>query len=196
MAEIILSIFLGIGLAASVGFRVFVPLFLLSLAAYYQLVPISENWQWIGGLPAIITLGLATLLEIAAYLIPWLDNILDTIAVPLAAIAGTIVMLSTITELSPLLTWSLAIIAGGGTASVIKTGNGSARLGSSLQTAGFANPLISIFETIGAVFMAVISFISPVIAVLLVIALLYFLRKIYRFIFPKHKSKSDKISNT
>lgn len=195
MAEIILSIFLGIGLAAAVGFRVFVPLFLLSLAAHYQIIPIAENWEWIGGVPAMVTLGLATFLEIAAYLVPWLDNALDTIAVPLAAVAGTTVMLSTITELSPLLTWSLAIIAGGGTASVIKTGNSSARLGSSLHTAGFANPVIGAIETVGAILLTVISFISPVIAVLIVVALFYFLRKIYRFVFPRHKGKANKTIN-
>lgn len=192
MGELILSICLGIGLAAAVGFRVFVPLFLLSLAAHYQWIPISESWQWIGDWPAIIALGLATLLEIAAYLIPWLDNLLDTIAIPLAAIAGTTVMLSTITELSPLLSWALAIIAGGGTASVIKTGSSSARLGSSLQTAGIANPAIGLFETLGSVLLVVISFVSPIIAVLLVIIVLYFLRKIYRFVFPKNSEKRNR----
>ena len=33
-ADTIISIFLGVGLAASVGFRVFLPLFILSLAAF------------------------------------------------------------------------------------------------------------------------------------------------------------------
>ncbi|HHC78536.1 MAG TPA: DUF4126 domain-containing protein, partial [Flavobacteriia bacterium] len=86
MTETIFSILLGIGLAASVGFRIFVPLFALSIASYYGLIPLNENWQWVGSTAAMITLGIATIVEIAAYLIPWLDNLLDTIAVPLAAI--------------------------------------------------------------------------------------------------------------
>ncbi|MCB0460994.1 MAG: DUF4126 domain-containing protein, partial [Flavobacteriaceae bacterium] len=76
--ETIFSILLGIGLAASVGFRVFVPLFTLSLASYYEIIPLNESWQWVGSMPAMITLGIATIVEIVAYVIPWLDNLLDT----------------------------------------------------------------------------------------------------------------------
>ena len=87
--ETIISIFLGIGLAASVGFRVFMPLFALSLAAYFGKWDLNESWQWIGSLAAVITLGVAMLIETFAYFIPWVDNVLDSFAVPLAAIAGT-----------------------------------------------------------------------------------------------------------
>ena len=104
MTETIISIFLGIGLAASVGFRVFVPLFALSLASYFNFWELNESWQWIGSLTAVITLGVATLVEISAYYIPYLDNLLDTIAIPLATIAGTAVMVSTVADLSPIIT--------------------------------------------------------------------------------------------
>ncbi|HBC04387.1 MAG TPA: DUF4126 domain-containing protein, partial [Aequorivita sp.] len=43
--EIVISIFLGIGLAAAVGFRVFLPLLVLSLAGYYEVIPMNESWQ-------------------------------------------------------------------------------------------------------------------------------------------------------
>ena len=85
----ILSIFLGIGLAASVGFRVFLPMFALSLAAHFNAWELNDSWIWIGSWPALITLGVAMFLEIFAYFIPWFDNLLDSIAIPLAAIAGT-----------------------------------------------------------------------------------------------------------
>jgi len=81
--ETILSIFLGIGLAASVGFRVFVPLFALSLSAYFNVLELNSSWLWLGSLTAVITFGVATLFEIFAYYIPFLDNLLDTIAIPL-----------------------------------------------------------------------------------------------------------------
>lgn len=109
-----MSIFLGVGLAASVGFRVFLPLFALSLAAYNGIWDLNANWEWIGSLSAVITLGVATLVELFAYFIPWVDNLLDSIAIPLAALAGTAVMVSTVAGLDPVVTWSLAIIAGGG----------------------------------------------------------------------------------
>ncbi|WP_321540727.1 DUF4126 domain-containing protein [Flavobacterium piscinae] len=113
--ETIISICLGIGLAASAGFRVFVPLFILSLASYLNWIPVNESWSWLGETPALIALGIAMIFEVLAYYIPFVDNILDTIAVPLAAIAGTAVMASSLVDFSPLFTWGLAIIAGGGT---------------------------------------------------------------------------------
>ena len=88
-SETIISIFLGIGLAASVGFRIFLPLFALSLASYFDVWDLNESWQWIGSLAAVITFGVATFVELFAYFIPFVDNLLDGFAVPLAAIAGT-----------------------------------------------------------------------------------------------------------
>ena len=127
-SETIISIFLGIGLAASAGFRVFLPLFALSLASYFGVWDLNDSWTWIGSLAAVLTLGIATLAEIFAYFIPWVDNALDSIAIPLAAIAGTAVMVSTVADLDPVITWSLAIIAGGGTATAIKGANAAGRL--------------------------------------------------------------------
>ena len=50
----LLSIALGIGLAASTGFRIFLPLFGLSLAAYFGLWPVNENFQWLASTPALV----------------------------------------------------------------------------------------------------------------------------------------------
>jgi len=180
-SETILSIFLGVGLAASVGFRVFLPLFVLSLAAYFEVIPLNESWQWVGSLTAIVTLGLATILEIGAYYIPWFDNLLDTIAVPLAAIAGTAVMVSTVANLDPLLTLGLAIIAGGGTATAIKGSAATTRATSSAVSAGFTNPVVSTVETGGATAMSILAISIPVLAVVVVVLLLigvfYFFKK-------------------
>ena len=185
--ETIFSILLGIGLAASVGFRVFVPLFALSLASFYEIMPLNESWQWVGSMPAMITLGIATIVEIVAYVIPWLDNLLDTIAVPLAAVAGTAVMLSTAADLDPVVTWSLAIIAGGGTATAIKTSTSTTRLASTATTGGIANPVVSTVETGTSVVMSVLSFVAPVLAIIFVVIILYLMFKVFRWFRPSKK---------
>ena len=184
MTETIISIFLGIGLAASVGFRVFVPLFALSLASYFNFWELNESWQWIGSLTAVITLGVATLVEISAYYIPYLDNLLDTIAIPLATVAGTAVMVSTVADLSPIMTWSLAIIAGGGTAAAIKSSAGATRLASTTTTAGFGNPVVSTVETGTSLVMSIFSIFLPIIAFVLVILILFIIFKLYKKIKP------------
>ena len=184
----IFSILLGIGLAASVGFRIFVPLFALSIASYYNIIPLNDNWEWISSVPALITLGIATIIEIIAYLIPWLDNLLDTIAVPLAAVAGTAVMLSTAADLEPLITWSLAIIAGGGTATAIKTSTSTTRLASTATTGGIANPIVSTVETGSSIIMAVLAFVAPVLAIVIVVIILWLMFKVFKWFKPKKES--------
>ena len=183
--DAIISIFLGVGLAASAGFRVFLPLFALSLANYFGLWQLNDSWQWIGSLAAVLTLGVATLVEIFGYFIPWVDNLLDSIAIPLAGIAGTAAMVSTMVDLDPVVTWSLAIIAGGGTAAAIKGANATGRLTSSATTGGLANPVVSTVETGTAVTMATASIFSPILAVVLVIIVLVIIFRIYRRLRPK-----------
>ncbi|MCK0156915.1 DUF4126 domain-containing protein [Cellulophaga sp. F20128] len=186
-SETVISIFLGIGLATSVGFRVFLPLFALSLAAYFDVWNLNDNWDWIGSLPALVVLGVATLVEIFAYFIPWVDNLLDTAAVPLAAIAGTAVMVSTVANLDPVVTWSLAIIAGGGTATAIKGTSAATRLTSTATTGGLANPLVATVETGTAVVVTTASIFAPIIGAVLVIIILAIIFSIYRKLRPKLK---------
>ena len=178
--DIIISIFLGIGLAAAVGFRVFLPLLLLSLAGYYEVIPLNESWQWVGSLTAVIVMGIATLVEIFGYYIPWFDNLLDTIALPLATLAGTAVMVATVTDLNPVITWALAIIAGGGTAAAIKGNTSAARLTSTATTGGVANPVLSTVETGTSIVMAIASIFVPIIAFILVIFLFFVIFRFYK----------------
>ncbi|HET8736147.1 MAG TPA: DUF4126 domain-containing protein, partial [Pricia sp.] len=129
--------------------------------------------------------GVATLIEIFAYFIPWLDTLLDSFAVPLAAIAGTAVMVSTVANLDPVVTWSLAIIAGGGTATAIKGANATSRLASTATTGGMANPLVSTVETGTAMVVTSASIFAPILAAVLVIVILVIIFAIYRKIRPK-----------
>lgn len=185
--ETIISICLGIGLSASVGFRVFLPLFALSLAAYFDVWQLNESWQWIGSSTALIILGVATIVEIFAYFIPYIDNLLDTIAVPLAALAGTAIMLSTVADLSPVITWSLAIIAGGGTAAAVAGTSSTTRLASTVTTGGIANPVVAILETGTSLVMSVISVFIPVLAAIFALLILLIVYKLYK------KFKSNKV---
>jgi hypothetical protein len=129
-------------------------------------------------------LGVATLVEITAYYIPYVDNLLDSIAIPLATVAGTAVMVSTVADLSPVITWALAIIAGGGTAAAIKSTAGATRLTSTVSTAGLANPVVSTVETGTSVVMSILSVFVPIIGFILVIVVMYVIFKVYKKIKP------------
>jgi hypothetical protein len=178
--ETLISIFLGIGLAASVGFRVFLPLFALSLASFFNVWELNENLEWIGSITALVILGVATLVEVFAYYIPFIDNLLDSIAVPLAAIAGTAVMVSTVADLSPEITWALAIIAGGGTAAAISGTSGATRLASTATTAGIANPVVSTVETGTALVTSIVTIFLPIVGFILVLIIVFIIFKIFK----------------
>jgi uncharacterized membrane protein len=185
--EIILSICLGIGLSASAGFRVFVPLLLLSFAGYMEWIPLSEDWSWAGSLTAVIVMGVAAIVEILAYYIPYVDNLLDTISVPLATIAGTAVMVSVVGDLDPVYSWTLAIIAGGGTAAAVSTTTTAARAASTTFTGGLGNPVVSTVEAGMSGMLSVLSLLAPFVAVIVVFILLIGLRKLYKKLFKKKK---------
>lgn len=178
--ETILSLFLGLGLAASAGFRVFLPLFAMSLAAHFNIIPLNESWIWVGGFPAMIALGIAMIAEIFGYYIPFIDNLLDTIATPLAAIAGTAVMASTLVDINPLLTWGLAIIAGGGTASAMQGMTSITRLASSVKTAGIGNPVVSTAETGTAITLSSFAIFLPIVAVIIVVLIFILIYWMYK----------------
>jgi Kef-type K+ transport system membrane component KefB len=169
----LVSLFIGIGLAAATGFRVFLPIFFLSLGTYLKIIPLDADYAWIGSLPAVIATGIATLTEIIAYYIPFVDNILDSITVPLATVAGSMLFASQFTEVNNWIQWSLAIIAGGGTAATISSVLAGTRAASSTTTAGIGNPVISTVETIGSTIMSVFAIFIPVLAGILVLIMLY-----------------------
>ena len=170
--DIAISIFLGIGLAAAVGFRIFLPFLIMSLAAQFGVMELSPGFEWIGTRIAIILFGTASIIEILSYYIPWFDNLLDTITAPLAMVCGTLVMASAIVEMAPWIKWTLAIIAGGGTAGLIKGTSSTTRAVSSVTTAGLGNPLVATIEAVGSISLSLISIFIPVIAVLVVLVLL------------------------
>lgn len=177
MISTLLSLFLGVGLAAASGFRVFLPLFVLSVAAYLgaDYLPLSEQWKWVGSIPAMITLGIAMIVEILAYYIPVVDNFLDTISVPLATLAGILVVAVNLGEMNELATWSLAIIAGGGTAAAISSSTATVRAISTTATAGAGNFLVNSGETASSAVLSLLAiFWAPFAFILTILVLIFF----------------------
>src|SRR6476659_4001754 len=139
--DLALSVALGIGLAAATGFRLFLPLLVLSAAAYTGHVSLNESFAWLGTPAAMIMLGTAAIVEIAAFYIPGVDNLLDTLATPGAVVAGTIASAATMTDLPPMLKWTTAVIAGGGVAGVTQGLTAMLRAKSTVLTGGLGNSM-------------------------------------------------------
>lgn len=184
--QILIGLAAGVGLAAATGLRVFVPLLGVSIAALAGHLPLAAGFQWLGSWPALAAFAAATAVEIAAYYIPWLDHALDAIAAPAAVVAGTLLTVSLLGDASPLLRWTLGIIAGGGVAGVIQAGSMLLRGASTAATGGFGNHLVATLEWIGSAVLTVVALLLPLICLVGVIALLVWaVRRIGR---SRHRS--------
>ena len=167
--DTLFSACLGVGLAAACGFRVFVPLLVASIAANTGHLTLVGRFQWIGSRPAMIAFAVATVLEILAYYVPWIDNLLDTIAGPAAVVAGILITASVVKDTDPLLRWTLAVIAGGGAAAATQGATTVARHVTSLATLGFGNHLLSTAEAVSSTLLSVLALLVPVVAAVTVV---------------------------
>ncbi|HET6277681.1 MAG TPA: DUF4126 domain-containing protein [Candidatus Polarisedimenticolia bacterium] len=172
--EHVLGVLVALGLSAACGFRIFVPVLVISIAARTGHLVLASQFEWIGATPALIAFALATLLEVTAYYVPWLDNLLDTLATPAAVIAGIVVSASVIVDLDPFLKWTLAVIAGGGVAGGVQLLTTGTRQVSTITTAGAANPVVSTVELGSSTFLSALSLFAPLLVLFAVVTFVLF----------------------
>jgi hypothetical protein len=183
--ELPLSIVLGVGLAAATGFRVFLPMLIVSAAGYFGHLPLSAGFAWLGTGSALTMLSVATLVEILAYYVPGVDNLLDTLATPAALVAGTIVSAAVMTDVPPLVKWSAAIIAGGGVAGLTQGATAIVRANSTVFTGGIGNFVISTAELVGALLVSLLALAAPLAALAVVIVFLWLMLRLVRHLFRR-----------
>jgi len=172
LVEAALAVCAGIALAAAAGLRIFVPLLATSVAAHVGQLELAPGAAWLGTTPALAALGVAAALEVGAYLVPALDHALDVIATPLAVLAGVVLSAALFTDLPGYLRWTLAIIAGGGSAGLVQGATAVLRLKTGLITGGMGNPLVALAELAGALVLALLALLAPLVGVVLAVALL------------------------
>lgn len=178
--DTLLSLGLGIGLAAACGFRVFVPLLVLSVASRYGYVPLAGGWEWIASTPATLAFATATVLEVAGYYIPWFDHLLDSVATPAAVVAGMVASASILGDLPPLLKWTAVVIGGGGAAALVQGSTVALRAGSGAVSGGLANPVVASVELFGATATAILAIALPVLAILVAIVFVWIIFRLTR----------------
>ncbi len=187
--QVVLSLSLGLGLAAACGFRVFIPPLMMGVASRFDLYELEGSFVWVGGDWAIAVFAAATLLEIGGYYIPWIDNLLDTVATPAAIIGGIFVTSASLEgDVDPSIQWILAAVAGGSTAGVIQLGTVATRAVSTGTTGGLANPIISTLESVASLICILLSFF---LAIIIPFVLLFLIWKAIEYI-TKNKAESTK----
>ena len=188
MSDLALSVVLGVALAAATGFRVFLPMLIVSGAAYSGHLHLDSGFAWLGTPAALIMLSVAALVEVLAYYIPVVDNLLDVVAAPAAFVAGTILSAAVMTDMPPMVKWTAAIIAGGGVAGLTQGVTGILRAHSTVLTGGLGNFVISTAELGGAAVISFLALAAPVAAIALVVLFLLTAIRLIRPLFRGAKS--------
>lgn len=179
-APIILSVLIGISLAACVGFRVFLPMLISSVAFKLGWITPVESLAWLGTTSAIIIFAVAALCETLAYLIPWLDHAFDVIAAPLAMAAGAILASAIMNDMPTPMQVGLGIVAGGGTAGAVHATTSLLRLGSTKLTGGLGNPFFAKLESLIATVGSFLAIFIPVVMIILLAGFFWFAYKLIR----------------
>ncbi|HEY2274591.1 MAG TPA: DUF4126 domain-containing protein [Steroidobacteraceae bacterium] len=172
--DLALAVAMGVGLAAAVGFRVFVPMLVVSVGAYTGHLTLASGLAWLATPTALLMLSVAAALEILAYYIPGVDNALDVIAAPAALVAGTVVSAAVMTDVPPMVRWTAALIAGGGAAGAIHGLTSLLRVKSTTMTAGFGNHAIATGEVAGALIVSLLALAAPLAAVTIAVLFCWF----------------------
>ena len=174
VVQILLSLSLGLGLAAACGFRVFIPPLMMGVGSRLDLYNLEGSFVWVDDTWAIAIFSVATLLEIGGYFIPWIDNLLDAVATPAAIIGGIFVTSASLEgELDPSAQWTLSVIAGGSVSGVIQLGTVATRAISTGTTGGLANPIISLLEAVASILCILISLFLVAIIPIVIIFLIW-----------------------
>src|SRR5215470_9749061 len=192
-SDLALSIALGVVLAAATGFRVFLPMLIVSGAAYTGHLSLDNSFAWLGTPSALTMLGVAALAEILAYYIPVIDNLLDTLATPAALVAGTVVSAAVMTDVPPMVKWTAAVIAGGGIAGLTQGVTAMLRAHSTVLTGGLGNPVIATTELGAALIMSFLAMVAPAVAIALIILFLWLaIRLLHRLFRGSHSTNGLK----
>ncbi|MDJ0514917.1 MAG: DUF4126 domain-containing protein [Okeania sp. SIO2F4] len=189
--ETLLGICLGVGLSAACGFRIFVPPLVMSIAAQSGHLQLSDDFTWMGTPEATVAFGVGAFLEVGAYYIPWVDELLDIIATPTAVIAGTIITGSFVSDMSPMLQWTIAVIVGGGAAGTVQGLTDVTRLASTALTGGFANPGVSTMELLSSTVLSMLAISVPVLAAVVVFVVIGLLLSGVKALHRKLKKRNN-----
>ncbi|HTN44743.1 MAG TPA: DUF4126 domain-containing protein [Flavipsychrobacter sp.] len=171
---------MGIALSACCGFRVFIPMLIAGLSSrfhWFHWFQFTGSFLWLSTTPALVSLATAAVVEIAAYYIPFVDNILDAMATPLSMAAGALLATSVMPVETEWMKWTIGIIAGGGGAGLIASGTGLLRLLSSKVTLGSGNAVVATAENTAAITGSVMSLLLPVFMAAIFIILFFYLAK-------------------
>lgn len=169
----------GIAIAAACGLRAFLPLLTLGAAARAGFIALDPSVAWLAHDPVLIALAVAAAAEIAGDKVPVVDHALDAISTVVRPLAGGLAAYAAVAHWPEPIPLGIALIAGTGALGVHAL-KAKTRVGSTLFTAGAANPVLSLAEDFGAFGLTAVAIVLPLIALALTVAAVFAVRGLAR----------------
>jgi hypothetical protein len=167
----VMSVCAAFGLSAAAGLNAWLPLFAGALLNRLDVVELAQPFDDLTGTGTIVVLGLFTAADFVGDKVPAVDHVLHAIGTVVAPVSGA-VLFSGQTGVDTDLPTLAAVVLGAGTAETVHAGRAAVRPLSTAGTGGIGNPILSLIEDAGSALLVVLAFAVPVLALLLVVALL------------------------
>lgn len=164
------SVGAAFGLSAAAGLNAWLPLFVGALLTRLDVVELAGPFDDLTGTGTIAVLGVLTAADFVGDKIPAVDHVLHAIGTVVAPVSGAL-MFSGEAGVDSDLPGLASIVLGAGTAEAVHAGRAAVRPLSTATTAGVGNPLLSLLEDAGSALLIVVAFVLPLLALLLVVAL-------------------------
>ncbi len=180
----------ALGLSSTAGLRAYLPLLALGIASDITgangepLIPLQQNFQFLGSPLAIGILVLLVLVEIGADKIPVLDHVNDAVHTIIRPAAGALIMAGTQNSLSDTST-IVAAIVGAVLALATHGVKAGTRAATTATTAGAANPVVSLVEDVVSIIVILLLVLAPVIGFIALVGLLVVMWKLFSAIFRR-----------
>jgi hypothetical protein len=165
------TVALALALAAAAGLRAWLPLLVAGVVARLGVADLGPSFAWLASWPALSLLGVATAIEIAGDKIPVVDHALDAVGTVIRPLTGTVAAAAALVHVNdPLIALVLGLVVGAPAALAPHVAKSTLRGVSTGTTAGLANPLLSLLEDALSLFIAVLAFLVPLLALLFIVA--------------------------
>jgi len=144
--ETLLSIALGLSLAATCGLRAFLPLGMISGLAAAGWMDLPAALEWMGSPVALLCFWTATVAEMVGDKVPLVDHAMDILGTAVRPAAGAIAGTALVAGADPLVTCVFGLAGGAAVAGTTHLGKAGLRAGSTGTTLGTGNTAISVVE--------------------------------------------------
>ena len=175
------SLLTSAGLGIGAGINAYATLLVFGFLARWQpMIFHDELARFFASTPVLIVVGVLYAIEFIADKVPAIDHLWDLIHTFIRPAAGAVVAWAAVSDRIPHGAVIIASILAGGIALGAHATKATIRGASTVSTAGFANPILSLVEDVLAFATAIIAVLLPWLVIVVIAAVAFFFLALLR----------------